>query len=131
MEEKHKVQNVLVVEDDDSNYLLIKEILGKNIFLMRATSVKDALMYLGSGFPIHLVITDIKLPQSDGIEMTGIGLAKQIKEEHPETAIIIQSGLWLTEQQKQIIQGLSCDYISKPFDLGVSPTFPIKLTLRT
>jgi DNA-binding NtrC family response regulator len=108
--------NILVVEDDDSSYLLIEELLSiYKLNLIRASNAEQALLYIHSNYPLHLAIIDIKLPcNSDGLQLVSV-----IKKQRPGLGIIIQSALALNELQKRQILGLACDFFYKPLDLSL------------
>lgn len=58
----------------------------------------------------HIVLTDIRMPIVDGLEMT-----KQLLESHPRTKFIFLSGYTDFEYAQQAVQLGAFDYIVKPF----------------
>jgi two-component system, cell cycle response regulator DivK len=108
MEMDDSKPNLLVVEDNESNYLLLKILLRDHFNVKHAITGSDALkMVEESSFA--LVLMDIKLPDIDGIEIT-----KRIKEIAPELPVIAQSAYIFPEiNNKAIEAGCSC-FISKP-----------------
>lgn len=107
--------NILVVEDDDSSFLLIEELLSAyKLNIIRAVNAQSAMDYIHSGICFNLALLDIKLPgQTNGIE-----LAKAIHKKLPNLGIIIQSAAYLLPNQKRDLQSFPCDFISKPLDLS-------------
>lgn len=100
--------NLLVVEDNDSNYLLLKVLLRDHFNVKQARTGSDALKMVEENY-FALVLMDIKLPDIDGIETT-----KRIKEIVPELPVIAQSAYIFPEiNNKAIEAGCSC-FISKP-----------------
>ena len=80
---------VLVVEDDPSVRELIAEILtGDGIEADGVGYAEDALVLLGSGEPIDLLVTDIDL--GDGL--TGIDLAEVARSRHPDVELLFITG---------------------------------------
>jgi len=57
-----------------------------------------------------LVLTDLKMPDMDGIEVLRI-----IKEQWPETAVIIVTGYQTVDTAVKAIKLGAYDYIEKPF----------------
>ena len=81
--------NVLIVDDEKIEreglkYLLSREEGERNVF--EASNGKQALQIIRSE-DIQLVLTDIKMPHMDGLE-----LSRRAKEENPALQIIIFSG---------------------------------------
>ena len=54
----------------------------------RAQSAAAALQFLASGEAVDLVFTDIVMPG----ELDGVALARRVKEEYPDTAVLLTSG---------------------------------------
>jgi signal transduction histidine kinase/CheY-like chemotaxis protein len=103
---KRKV--VLVAEDDDLNFSLIKSYLsGTDIELLRAINGKEAVEICSSG-KIDLVLMDIKMPVMDGLKATRI-----IKEANPDQIIIAQTA-YINDREIAIECGCT-DFIAKPF----------------
>ncbi|WP_261305374.1 response regulator [Paenibacillus andongensis] len=58
----------------------------------------------------HIVLTDIRMPKMDGLEMT-----KQVLEKFPRTKIVFLSGYTDFQYAQQAVQLGAFDYIVKPF----------------
>lgn len=103
--------NVLIVDDEKIEreglkYLLSKENGEKNVF--EASNGKQALQIIRTE-DIHLVLTDIKMPHMDGLE-----LAKRAKEENPALQIVIFSGYSDFNFAQEAIRYGVTEYILKP-----------------
>ncbi len=72
-----------------------------------------ALELLGKNVP-DLLITDIKMPGMDGIE-----LLQQVKERYPDLPVIIITGYATVETALEAMKGGAFDYILKPFPVEV------------
>jgi len=99
---------ILVAEDDNMNYTLIKNFLSKlDIDLKRAINGSEAVEYCSSGH-VDLVLMDIRMPVMDGYTATRL-----IKENKPDLIIIAQTAY---TDDREIAIGNGCnDFIAKPF----------------
>jgi CheY-like chemotaxis protein len=107
------MRSILVVEDDKTSYMLIKEFLRPlNIEIHHVTDGADAINFIKTNPGILLILMDIKLPFMDGYEAT-----KAIKQINPKIHIIAQTAYaMLGDREKALSAG--CDnYITKPLDL--------------
>jgi CheY-like chemotaxis protein len=65
------MSRILIVEDNDDNYLLISEILSDYaITLVRAANGKEFFSIISQSKNFDLVLMDLLLPDYDGIELT-------------------------------------------------------------
>lgn len=106
--------SILVVEDEEINYIYIEELLSEfDVSLMLADNGKDAVTICKNNPDIDVVLMDIKLPVLNGFEAT-----RQIKKARPEIIIIAQTAYAMSEDKDKALQA-GCDgYISKPIDAG-------------
>ncbi len=105
-------KTMLIAEDEDSNYMLLKEILsGSGFNIIRALNGIEAVNICKSEPKIDIVLMDIKMPGMDGYEATEL-----IKEINPDLPIIAQSA-YVTEADKTKALSSGCsDFISKPIN---------------
>ncbi|WP_437712319.1 response regulator [Sorangium sp. So ce448] len=102
--------SVLVVEDDDDLGRFVVDIAKDHGY--QATHVADAMSGLGllpSG-DFDLLITDIRMPGMDGIE-----LIARAKEQDPSLAIIAITAFGSVETGMRALRVGASDYLSKPF----------------
>ena len=82
-------EKVLLIEDNpevqEAAGMLLKQ-LGYRVF--HAESATVALEFLASGEAVDLVFTDIVMPG----ELDGVALARRVKEEYPDTAVLLTTG---------------------------------------
>ena len=72
---------------------------------------QKALNYINSN-PVDLVVTDVRMPNMDGIELT-----KHIREQYPKTKIIFISGYEDTVYLRNALKMDVVDYVLKSIDL--------------
>jgi CheY-like chemotaxis protein/nitrogen-specific signal transduction histidine kinase len=109
-EDQIKYKTLLIAEDDNNNYNLMKQLLADlNIKIIRASNGIEAVDICRSGEKIDMILMDIKMPLMDGYEAT-----KQILEQSPEIKIIAQTA-YSDDKEKALRSGCK-GFISKPFD---------------
>jgi PAS domain S-box-containing protein len=101
---------ILVVEDEELNYMLIEEYLsGQKVSLLRAKNGIEAIEYCRNYKSINLVLMDIKMPKMDGYEAT-----RQIRTFNKTIPIIALTAHTQSEDMDNAIRA-GCDmFISKP-----------------
>lgn len=107
-----RTSKVLVVDDDPEVLDLMAEFLrGLGIEVRMARDGGEALQVFGAE-PLPLVITDLKMPGMDGLE-----LMKAIKEASPQTEILIITAHGDLDSAIQAVRHGAFDYLPKPFHL--------------
>ena len=101
---------ILIAEDDESNYLLIKSILGKEYNLVHAWNGKEAIEIFGTQKP-ELVLMDIKMPVVDGYDAT-----RKIREISENVPIIAVTAYAFEEDEARIMGLGFTGYMSKPIN---------------
>ncbi len=105
----HK-ENILIVDDDtDILELLQRHLHSLHYHTYKAISVKEAL-YILKDTPIDLLITDIQMPEVDGIE-----LLKFADEHYPGLQKLVITGYPSVEGALEVIRSGATDYLTKPF----------------
>lgn len=103
-------KTILVAEDEDSNYQLLRLLLAKlGISVVRARNGKEAVEMVKSPQEIHLVLMDIKMPEMNGYEATKI-----INEIAPDIPVIAQTAYSMEEDVEKALAAGCSDHISKP-----------------
>ena len=99
---------LLIVEDNDINYLLLEEILSDcDLSLVRASDGKEFYEIINKSTDFDLILMDLMLPDTDGIALTKYILQQEIK-----IPIVFISAY--TERCEEIFE-LGIEYfISKP-----------------
>ncbi len=103
-------ETVLVVDDDPMVRDVEAQILrlhGYTVF--EADSAAEALRMAGEPVPIHLLITDLSMPEIDGLELT-----RRFRTMRPETPMLMVSGsLPLLRDRTQEMDQF--EFLAKPF----------------
>ena len=105
-----KQKTILIAEDEESNCLLMKELLSSlHVDILHAINGKEAVDMCAADKKIDLVLMDIKMPVMNGFEAT-----EKIRNFLPDLPIIATTAYaFETDREKALSIGCS-DYISKP-----------------
>lgn len=107
MEEK-----ILIVEDDVDMAEACRRIFRKAGFDADAVyGAQEALDLLARDSGYCIVLTDLKMPRMDGIE-----LLQRIKKEYPSIDVIMMTAYGTIQNAIQAMKIGATDYITKPFD---------------
>lgn len=101
---------ILVVDDEDLVRMLISDILAENGYEVYTLSVGDNAISKISEYNIDLLITDIKMPGINGID-----LMCRAKKTYPYIDVIVITGYATLENEEYCMAHGAADYITKPF----------------
>ena len=103
---------ILLVEDEDQVRNLTRSMLVRlGYHVLDFSSAGDALRYLsGRPEPIDLLLTDIVMPETSGME-----LARQVKASRPETKVLFMSGYTDSSVTSHGLISAGTAFIQKPF----------------
>jgi len=102
-------KNILVIDDDKIILDSLCEFLTLEGFLTSgAETLKGALAKLEQEY-YNLVITDVNLPDGDGLELLDV-----IREKHPQTVAIVITGYGSIESAVKAIKQGAYEYLTKP-----------------
>lgn len=105
------MNKVLVIDDEEKIRALLSKIISLEGFeVLQAADAKKGLQKLETT-DIDVVICDVKLPDSSGVE-----LSKTIKEKYPATEIILLTAYGNIPDGVQAIKNGAFDYITKGDD---------------
>jgi|ERR1035437_2801846 CheY-like chemotaxis protein len=115
MKQPSATPKLLLIDDDEANRMLIRDILeGANVTIMECGCGIDALdLFKKYAWEFNLVLLDIHLPDCNGWE-----LLKQFKLINPLVIFVALSAISPAELVKRCSRGEIDAYISKPFDIG-------------
>lgn len=100
---------ILVAEDEDSNYELVKIVLSKRYRLVRAVNGIEAVTFCEDDRP-DMILMDIRMPDMNGLDATRI-----IKEVNHDIPIVALSAYAFDENIREA-KAAGCDeFMAKPF----------------
>ena len=100
---------ILVAEDEDSNFELVRIVLSKRYRLLRAVNGIEAVTYCEEEHP-DLVLMDIRMPDMNGLDATRI-----IKEVNHDLPVVALSAYAFDENIREA-KAAGCDeFMAKPF----------------
>ncbi|MDR5591594.1 sigma-54 dependent transcriptional regulator [Christiangramia sp. SM2212] len=104
------MSKVLVVEDDVAFGTMLKTFLEKRDYKVTLVySASEAFKKISSD-KFDLVLTDVRLPDNDGLE-----ILKNVKAENPATQVIVMTSYAEISMAVNAMKEGAFDYVSKPF----------------
>ena len=104
---------ILVAEDDESNFKLIKAIINNRCDVLWARNGQEMLnLYEQHGEQADVLLMDLKMPLMDGLEATHI-----IRQSSPDIPIIVQTAYAFYEDQQQAMAAGATEVLIKPITL--------------
>ena len=101
---------ILVAEDDDSNFKLIKAIIGKKCEILWAKNGEEMVnLFKENRGKTAAILMDIKMPEMDGLEATRI-----IRKVSQEIPIIALTAFAFDDDRVKALEAGCNDYLSKP-----------------
>ena len=105
------METILIVEDKESMAEMLRETLeAEGYRVVSATDGAEGITLLKEE-SIDLVLTDLKLPKKDGMEVL-----KATKEENQLIPVIVMTAFGSIEIAVNAMKGGAFDFITKPFD---------------
>ena len=106
-------QVILIVDDEEGLRRGLSTLLEDDGYAVLATDSAERALEIMEGEHIDLVLTDMKMPGMDGIE-----LLKRIRERHGDTRVIILTGYGQIESYIEAMNFGAIEYVSKPFKVN-------------
>jgi two-component system response regulator PilR (NtrC family) len=106
------VKRILVVDDEASMRELLSIMLKREGFDVLTAESRAAAASALARDPVQMVITDVKLPDGDGIE-----ILRHVKAASPETVVIVMTAFSSTQTAITALKLGAHDYLVKPFDV--------------
>jgi two-component system response regulator PilR (NtrC family) len=111
---------ILIVDDEPSMRDMLSIMLAREGYDVLVADSRAAAARVLSGAPLDAVITDVKLPDGDGVE-----ILRHVKAGSPETAVIVMTAFGSTQTAVAAMKLGAHDYLVKPFDVD-----ELKIVLR-
>jgi len=99
---------VLIVDDEPQILRLVEKMMGARKMNLLLTPRPSEALRISESQPVHLLISDISMPEMDGAR-----LAERILKLHPEAAVLLISG-----QSKDVpaaLRSARVRFLKKPF----------------
>lgn len=103
---------ILLVEDDTNIATGLQKVMRANGYDVTALSRGDTGLERALGEPFDVVVTDLKLPGLDGLE-----LVRQLHQAKPKLPIILITAHGTTEIAIEATKWGAFDYVPKPFEV--------------
>lgn len=106
---------ILVAEDDDSNFKLIKAIIGKKCDIQWAKNGEEIVaLFKEYGNEAKAILMDIKMPVMNGLDATKI-----IRVENKEIPIIMQTAYAFSSDKENAMNAGASEVLVKPITLSI------------
>src|SRR5215813_675572 len=108
---KDREISILIVDDEPPIRALLKALFSERFHCQTVATADAAIALLGSQF-FHLVLADIGLPGTSGLE-----LCRAIADVSPRTVVVMLSGKIGPQAESEARAAGAFDFLPKPFDL--------------
>lgn len=106
------MSNILIVDDEQSYRQLLSLVFeGDGHTIRTATNGREALEMLQHE-PADVVISDVRMPDMDGIEMLSA-----VRETQPDLGVVLMTAFASVETAREAFKLGADDFIQKPFDV--------------
>jgi DNA-binding NtrC family response regulator len=104
-------ERILIVDDEDGMRRLLSRVLTREGYDTSTVGSGAEALRLVSNERFDLVVTDIKMPEMDGLQ-----LLAELKDYEPSLPIIVITAYGTIENAVQALRSGAYDYIAKPFE---------------
>ena len=104
---------ILIIEDEAKMRRLLELNLGDDGFKTLSTGDAEAGLELLASEPVHLVLTDLKLPGMSGLEFL-----HKAKEQDAALPVVVMTAFGSVETAVEAMKAGASDYVLKPFSLA-------------
>lgn len=109
---------ILIAEDDGISRLFISKVLekaGHRIFM--AKNGNEVLEILQEETTFDVILTDIQMPELDGVELTKIVRSDHLYQSHAHLPIIAMTAYGMKGDRKRYLAAGIDEYLPKPIDM--------------
>ena len=110
MPERSERPAVLVVDDAPNTLELLERQLGAQGYRVFAAGRVEAAVGVLQELPIDLVITDLKMPEGDGLD-----LVRHVRENYRNTEVMMITGYASIDGAVSAVKAGAEEYLAKPF----------------
>ncbi|MFO7983076.1 MAG: sigma-54 dependent transcriptional regulator [Desulfuromonadales bacterium] len=103
--------HILVIDDEPHNTEALKLLLEKEGYKIDSAASGEEALEILKKRPFEIVLTDLFLPG-----VSGIDILKKVKEDAPQTNVIVVTGQASAETAVEAMKEGAFDYITKPFN---------------
>ncbi|MGA2235458.1 MAG: sigma-54 dependent transcriptional regulator [Terriglobales bacterium] len=107
------MQTILIIEDEAKMRRLLELNLGDDGFKTLSAGDAETGLKLLASEPVHLVLTDLKLPGISGLEFL-----QTAKQQNPALPIVVMTAFGSVETAVEAMKAGASDYVVKPFSLA-------------
>jgi len=104
---------ILIIEDEAKMRRLLELNLGDDGFKTLSAGDAETGLKLLDSEPVHLVLTDLKLPGMSGLEFL-----QDAKQQNPALPIVVMTAFGSVETAVEAMKAGASDYVLKPFALA-------------
>jgi DNA-binding NtrC family response regulator len=104
---------ILIIEDEAKMRRLLELNLGEDGFKTLSAGDAETGLKLLASEPVHLVLTDLKLPGMSGLEFL-----QTAKQQNPALPIVVMTAFGSVETAVEAMKAGASDYVLKPFSLA-------------
>src|SRR4030088_2674427 len=104
---------ILIIEDEAKMRRLLELNLGDDGFKTLSAGDAETGLKLLASEPVHLVLTDLKLPGMSGLE-----LLQTIKQQNSALPVVVMTAFGTVETAVEAMKAGASDYVLKPFSLA-------------
>jgi two-component system response regulator HydG len=104
-------KKVLIIDDDPAVLRSCEMVLGKGGYELKTAIRGDVALQLLSEEEFDVVLTDLRLPDTSGME-----ILKEVKARSPDTEVIVMTAFGTIEKAVEAVKLGAYDFITKPFE---------------
>ncbi len=104
--------SVLIVDDDKTIREELADYLSNDYITYTASNGREAIRNINQNNDIEIVLSDLKMPEMDGIEML-----KKIQDNNKDIVTIFMTGFSTIESAVEAMRRGAYDYLTKPLNL--------------
>ena len=103
---------ILIVEDDNKMRYALRHILSKEGYCVKAVASGEEALSEARDEDFELVITDLKLPGMDGMDVL-----KSVRASKPHTSVVMVTAYATVDSAVEAMKEGAEDYVAKPFNI--------------